>query len=139
MIHEAAIGKIAGEQLIKLMTLGLTEQEAANVAETVGLGALKYFLLKVDPRKNITFNLAGFSYTVDGTLVGSAGTERCGFQLLKGSDVTFKNGSLIASTAARKPGDDSKGIAMFIQNYSDLTLENVTVDANGKIVFIGIQ
>ena len=28
LIHEAAIGKIAGEQLIKLMSLGLTEQEA---------------------------------------------------------------------------------------------------------------
>lgn len=28
LIHEAAIGKIAGEQLIKLMTLGLTESEA---------------------------------------------------------------------------------------------------------------
>ena len=28
LIHEAAIGKIAGEQLIKLMTLGLTEHEA---------------------------------------------------------------------------------------------------------------
>ena len=28
MIHEAAIGKIAGEQIIKLMTLGLTEEEA---------------------------------------------------------------------------------------------------------------
>ncbi len=28
LIHEAAIGKIAGDQLVKLMTLGLTEQEA---------------------------------------------------------------------------------------------------------------
>ncbi len=28
LIHEAAIGKIAGEQLVKLMTLGLTEEEA---------------------------------------------------------------------------------------------------------------
>lgn len=28
LVHEAAIGKIAGEQIIKLMTLGLTEQEA---------------------------------------------------------------------------------------------------------------
>ena len=28
LIHEAAIGKIAGEQIIKLRTLGLTEQEA---------------------------------------------------------------------------------------------------------------
>lgn len=30
LIHEAAIGKIAGEQLIKLMTLGLTEEEAVE-------------------------------------------------------------------------------------------------------------
>ena len=28
LVHEAAIGKIAGEQLTKLMTLGLTEAEA---------------------------------------------------------------------------------------------------------------
>jgi Fe-S cluster assembly scaffold protein SufB len=28
LIHEAAIGKIAGEQITKLMTLGLTEQQA---------------------------------------------------------------------------------------------------------------
>lgn len=31
LVHEAAIGKIAGEQLIKLMTLGLTEKEAEEV------------------------------------------------------------------------------------------------------------
>ena len=30
LVHEAAIGKIAGEQLIKLMTLGLTEEEAVE-------------------------------------------------------------------------------------------------------------
>ena len=28
LVHEAAIGRIAGDQLLKLMTLGLTEQEA---------------------------------------------------------------------------------------------------------------
>ena len=28
LVHEAAIGKIAGDQIIKLMTLGLTEEEA---------------------------------------------------------------------------------------------------------------
>lgn len=34
LIHEAAIGKIAGEQLMKLMTLGLTESEAeAKIVE----------------------------------------------------------------------------------------------------------
>ncbi len=31
LVHEAAIGKIAGEQLIKLMTLGLTEQQAEDL------------------------------------------------------------------------------------------------------------
>ncbi len=35
---------------------GLSQQEIDDIAETVGLGALKYFLLKVDPRKNMTFN-----------------------------------------------------------------------------------
>ncbi len=35
---------------------GMTDAEKAEIAETVGLGALKYFLLKVDPRKNMTFN-----------------------------------------------------------------------------------
>ncbi len=35
---------------------GMSDEEMAQIAETVGLGALKYFLLKVDPRKNITFN-----------------------------------------------------------------------------------
>lgn len=35
---------------------GCTDEEIAEITETVGLGALKYFLLKVDPRKNMTFN-----------------------------------------------------------------------------------
>ena len=30
LIHEAAIGKIAGDQLLKLQTLGLTEEEAED-------------------------------------------------------------------------------------------------------------
>jgi len=35
---------------------GLTPEEIDEISETVGLGALKYFLLKVDPRKNMLFN-----------------------------------------------------------------------------------
>lgn len=35
---------------------GCTPEEIDEITETVGLGALKYFLLKVDPRKNMTFN-----------------------------------------------------------------------------------
>jgi len=35
---------------------GLTQAEADGIARIVGLGALKYFILKVDARKNMTFN-----------------------------------------------------------------------------------
>ncbi len=35
---------------------GLGADEAAQIAETVGLGALKYFILKVDPRKTMLFD-----------------------------------------------------------------------------------
>ncbi|MDE5790097.1 MAG: arginine--tRNA ligase [Muribaculaceae bacterium] len=34
----------------------MSEDEAAEIARMVGLGALKYFLLKVDPKKNMLFN-----------------------------------------------------------------------------------
>ena len=35
---------------------GLTEEEISSICEMIGLGGLKYFILKVDPRKNMTFN-----------------------------------------------------------------------------------
>ena len=41
----------------KVNTLqGITEEETNEIARKVGLGALKYFILKVDPRKNMLFN-----------------------------------------------------------------------------------
>ena len=49
--------------------------------------------------------------TFDGT-VGSSGTETNGFQLLKGSTVAFKNGTINAGKAK-----------IVIQNYADLTLD----------------
>lgn len=70
-----------------------------------------------DYAKNIIFDLNFHTYTVDGT-VGSSGTETNGFQLLKGSTVTFRNGTIEGGTAA-----------ILIQNYADLTLEDVTLDA----------
>ena len=36
----------------------ITKEEADEIARIVGLGALKYFILKVDPRKNMLFNPA---------------------------------------------------------------------------------
>ncbi len=35
---------------------GVSEEEAGAISRMVGLGALKYFILKVDPKKNMTFN-----------------------------------------------------------------------------------
>jgi len=49
-----ATAKETSKELGKLD--GYSEEEANKVSEIVGLGALKYFILKVDPRKNMTFN-----------------------------------------------------------------------------------
>jgi hypothetical protein len=73
--------------------------------------------VKVQAGQNITFDLKGLTYNVDKT-VGSAGTETNGFQLLKGSTVKFTNGTLTSATAQ-----------ILLQNYSDLTLDGVTVNA----------
>ena len=49
-----ATAKETSQELCKLD--GLTQEEADDIARIVGLGALKYFILKVDARKNMTFN-----------------------------------------------------------------------------------
>lgn len=73
--------------------------------------------IQVAGTKNITLDLGGFTYTIDGDAVGSSGTETNGFQLLKGATVKFQNGT-ITSTKAK----------ILIQNYCDLTLQNVLLD-----------
>jgi arginyl-tRNA synthetase len=35
---------------------GLSDEETNEIVRIIGLGALKYFILKVDPKKNMTFN-----------------------------------------------------------------------------------
>lgn len=91
--------------------VGLTPVTITLLADATGDG------IKVEAPKNITFDLDGHTYNVDGTTVGSSGTETNGFQLLKGSAVTFKNGTITSNKAK-----------ILIQNYSDLTLENVVLD-----------
>ena len=54
MAEMIATAKETSNELGKLD--GLTQEEADNIARIVGLGALKYFILKVDARKNMTFN-----------------------------------------------------------------------------------
>lgn len=76
--------------------------------------------VQVKAGQNITFDLSGYTYTVGKPTVGSAGTETNGFQLLKGSTVTFKNGTIKASNYI--------DLSILFQNYCNLTLENLTLD-----------
>ena len=73
----------------------------------------------VPNNSNLTIDFNGFTYNIDGTTVGSSGTETNGFQLLKGSNITFKDGTITSEKAK-----------ILIQNYSDLTLENMTLDGS---------
>ncbi len=72
--------------------------------------------------KNIIFDFGGHTYTVGEPTVGSAGTETNGFQLLRGSTIKMTNGTLKAS--------NYPNLKIMIQNYCDLTLEDVNLDAS---------
>lgn len=111
MIGEDEYASLA-EAVAKVPTNG-TQTTITLLKDTTGNGVI------VPSGKNIIFDLGWNVYTVDGT-VGSSGTETNGFQLLKGSTVTFKNGTINAGKAK-----------ILIQNYADLTLKDVTLDAQG--------
>ena len=75
--------------------------------------------VKVPSGKNIIFDLGGYTYTVTDPLVGSSGTETNGFQLLRDSNIKIQNGKIDST---------EKGLKILIQNYANLTLEDVTLD-----------
>ncbi|MCQ2334803.1 MAG: arginine--tRNA ligase [Paludibacteraceae bacterium] len=52
MIEDAK--EVSKDKVLRLS--GITPEEQNEIARKVGLGALKYFILKVDPRKNMLFN-----------------------------------------------------------------------------------
>ena len=78
--------------------------------------------VQVKDQQNVVLDLNGHTYTVGSPTVGSAGTETNGFQLLKGSTVTIRNGTVKAS--------DYSELKIMFQNYCDLILEDVTLDAS---------
>ncbi len=67
----------------------------------------------------LTVDFGGHTYTVDGETVGSPGTQTLAFQLLKNNKVTFKNGTIYSEKAK-----------MLVQNYCNLTLDNMTLTLN---------
>ena len=74
---------------------------------------------------NFTVDFRGFTYDIDGSTVGSAGTETNGFQLLKDSSIIFKDGSLTSSRAL-----------LLIQNYANLTLDNMNLSASAPCEYV---
>lgn len=68
--------------------------------------------------QEFTFDLDGHTYTVTDPTVGSTGTETNAFQLLMGSNLTFRDGVITTESASGK---------ILIQNYSNLKLEDVTL------------
>ncbi len=72
--------------------------------------------------KDITIDFAGFTYTFTTPAVGSNGTVSNGLQLLKGNDITLKNGTL---TVSEEYADQ---YYILVQNYSNLTVIDMTLD-----------
>ncbi len=69
---------------------------------------------------DLTIDFGGFTYTCNDPATGSPGTESQSFYLEKGNTVTLKNGTI-------KVAEDSEKCLMLIQNYCDLTLEDLTL------------
>ena len=100
--------------------------------------------IAVPSGKNFTIDFGGHTYTLKDPGAGSAGTESNGFQFLKDSTITLKNGTV-------RIAEGTTSIKRIIQNYANLTLEDMHFFAehqadgedyalsfnNGSIIFKG--
>lgn len=104
----------------KYYTLG---EAVASIADKGTVTLLKDVTgggVKLTAGKDIVWDLNGYTYTVTEPTVGSAGTETNGFQFLRDSKITIKNGTITLDPTLR--------CAYLFQNYADLTLTDLTVD-----------
>ena len=111
--YVAQIGSVKYETLAEAFAAAKDGETIALLADCSGNG-IKAPQGKYSTGLTVDFN--GHTYTVDGATVGSAGTETNGFQLLKDNKITFKNGTITSAKAK-----------ILIQNYSNLTLEGMTL------------
>lgn len=107
--------------------------------------------VSVPSGKNFTLDFGGHIYTLKNPGAGSTGTETNGFQLLKDSTIIFNNGTIRISEENGDGEGGGKPIKRVIQNYADLTLEDMQIYAehqygsqnyvlsfnNGNIIFKG--
>ena len=118
-----AIGTTKYETLAEAVAAaGTAETTITLLTEAATDGVISGNGVVVPSGSNITFDLNGLTYDASGVTVGSTNTETQGFQLLKESNITFKNGTLKATSPTAQ---------MLIQNYSNLTLEDVNLDGTG--------
>lgn len=98
----------------------------AKPGDTITLGQdIKEGVGAVFTGKTVTVDFGRHTYTGYSDSVGSKGTETQLFQLLKDSPaVTLKNGILNIATSPAESGE----FKMVLQNYCDLTLDNMVVD-----------
>ncbi|WP_337397964.1 hypothetical protein, partial [Desulfovibrio sp.] len=103
----------------------------AKPGDTITLGQdIKEGLGAVFEEKTVTVDFGGHTYTGYSDSVGSPGTETQLFQLLKESPtVTLKNGILNIATSPAASGK----FKMVLQNYCDLTLDNMVVDGTNLL------
>lgn len=119
---EGNVAKIGGNEYETLKAAF----EAAKDGDTIELlGNTSGDGIVVKSGRNFTVDFNGFTYTMDGSLVGSTGTETQAFQLLKDSTITFKNGKITSNKAK-----------ILIQNYSNLTLENMELTAGETCAYV---
>jgi len=117
----AQIGDVTYTTLAAAVEAAETGATIELLANTTGSG------IQVAAGKNLTIDLGGYKYTINDPAVGSTNTQTQGFQLLALPDrtnpgtMTIKNGTINAAEGNQK-------IKFLIQNYVDLTLENVTLD-----------
>lgn len=99
------------EEAVAAVPADGTETTVELLSDATGNGII------VKKGQNVIIDFGGFTYFADGNQVGSTGTENLSFQLLEGATVTLKNGT-VTSTKTK----------MLVQNYADLTLEDVILD-----------
>ena len=84
--------------------------------------------LSVASGKNFVVDFNGHTYTIVGPGAGSTNTETNGFQFLRNSTITLKNGKINLSKSNRN-------VLRVIQNYANLTLEDLEIDATNQYYY----
>jgi len=123
-----AVAKIGDQRYESLAEAVAAAESGATVTlltDAIGAGVVI--------NKDITIDFDGKTYTLN-KAVGSAGTETLGFQILKGHNVTLKNGTL-TSTAVT----DGKEVKVLIQNYSNLTLTDMNLVDNTEHILYALS